>query len=1515
MFEDLRKVKSWEIIDFDGPVFDTYKIPNATKYFDAGETLPFDRARRLVSAEAIQHITESVRNGIYPIFNTSALGTSFRGNPLPFTEKWGDPNSNEYLQYLREFQKKGFEAKRKQFESLRSMLPPDVRNELSVENNLIVTQPSAGEDKVGTTYAFFNKRNIPINESLKSRTTIYDDEQGNLDKFAAAGFTNTRLTLPANFTKMPFAKVRGRPWDENYRGRMYGKYIPSYAQTPEWGNHPTLLVSPSTVQSLDYAHRNNDMHQFKMQVQGIPGSNIDESSNAATRFGVLAEDRFNAALSNTDNIDDFYRIVAGTDFKIEENGVNRAISPNWSKSQIDAVLPYLSQSYQQYILGHKMDVDGQSILLSGKPDYLKVLPPSRRHPNGAVLITDAKTSGIFGNPKTDEELRNTYHPQAASYSVMAAAAFPNADIYMGYMHMPVDGNQLSDIKWVPNRVDKYGNALPEDIEHNKTYLNSKLRSFFRGLKHHGLFNNYVSNYAGRKLVDKIGKPTVSNYIDEESREGAQQYIDAANDIITPDNPNAALAIESPDEAISKNKAIGISGELPPLDAAHVYELNGVKQTVSRLADTINNFARIRAGKNVNRDVLRSMYNEDPTGESAAWYIAEQIGEKEGPYETVNKRSNDRRLKKSVATVIDNFQAEEAAKFEAKREKELKRQEKRNREIALHTSERNATISARRRFNVASRIADLDTMPLFQFQRDRLAKQYASIDTSSNVDDPTDAQRFASALRDVNRALQAAERNTKAWTNILNVVAHTVNQPWYNGERLADVTASGLSQMNSSASGIIPRRLRSITGHTTAIGQDLAHLWWDENYNLKYKVVETARPVYTSVASGIGAVVGGVIGGPLGAIAGGAAGVGLAGIPSFISQVKGNIAERNLKTSIGHADIALNIMSIFGELAKNILTLPLKVFTNAVKVAAGSLTASAVLIDRFMKQGLDSLQSLGNPIKGLSGVRGYSQYQGLGFADTFLGHQKGTTNAGLEAFGAAQSRLYSLGELDDNRVISSAILGVFNEVYGNHEDPEAAHARMVNKLARDYANGDKRQRRNILAMSRDIDASLPQTLQVMNDMGITDFNELKQPPGVYWRGIGDGERGAMRWTNAQWQATKEMLGVTKMRIASRIWNRVGRNFYNGVSHTGDLISQGHWKDWESLDDEGNVVKHKGAINTALGTFRELIDNIKEWWNTSELSSAIVEFIQEAVDNVKEWLKNLDISGLATTVGAKISELFGNINWQSLMEGPLGGVVGVIENIGKMLINTFINAFNTLRGMRFDMKEFILSGGKKGLDFGAGSLTNEALIEHLSYGWTPKTWTDDAGVVHHSLQEVVTQTDLGTELAVALQGKTSTLGLMRRFGNKAMETVGTDQSGRAIPLGEYVAMLIASTKEGKGKWDPRLEWTALWQGTTGTQWGDTTWLGTKLSDFTGSTPGTRQVNEYASNAVEQVVKKVGDAKDAGRIIVDAARDSTMKLKIYVVDKNGVEREAQVSDIKGPDGSREAVLRLFSEQLVKG
>lgn len=1544
---DILRAKSFEIIDFDGPIFDTYTVKNAPKYFDAGSTAPFDRTKDLVSAEAVSHINQAVRKGIYPIFNTAALGTTFRGNPLPFTKSWGDPNSDTYLQHLREFQKKGYDAKRRQFESLMSRLAPDVRAQLSAEKNLIVTQPSAGEDKIMTTQGFFNKHNMVMDDWVKQNTTVFDDEQSNLDKFAAAGFMNTRLTLPANFAKMPFAKDRGAPWPgilHNFitdsQGKTFyvnrgNKYLPTYASpahgwkgprilsTPHWGTYPTVLLSPSTVQSLDYAkHQHNPaaISDYTMKLLGIPGHGVDETSNAASEFGVMAEDRLNAALTQTSNTDDFYKFITSEDFKVPFNGGTRAIIPNWSKQQVEAIIPFLSRAQQQRVMGSSINIDGQDVWLTGKPDYYKYIPPDKQNPKGKVIITDAKTSGIYGKAKTDEQMRMDYHPQMSAYTWMAqkeleARGLSDVPIYAGFLKMPVNGNSIDEIRWVPNSIDKNGNPIPENIPKHETYLKSKFSQYFRNLKVMGVLDQYAKKNAGQRL--RVTTPVFNNEIaDIASLTEGTAALDVADVTPTIENGNnPTLPATSIDEQIAADKRIGLRDVPSPGEETRLYELNSLKQSFVRLQDTLNNYVMHRAGKYVNRDVLRSMYKEDPTGESAAWYISEQIGEKKGPYEKAP--DGTQHLKKSVSRVIDDFQIEESVREEEKRQKETERLEKKLEKENFARAERNATISARRRFNVASRIADLDTMPLFQFQRDRLAQQYASINTDSNVDDPTDAQRFASALRDVNKALQAAERNTKAWTGVLNTVAHTINQPWYNGEQLANTASQGLSQMNTSASGIIPRRLRGVTGHTTAIGQDIAKLWWDENYNLKYKAVETARPVYTGVASSAGMVIGGVVGGPIGAMIGGAAGVGLAGIPSAISQVKGNIAERNLKVAIGHADIALNIMSIFGELAKNILAIPLKVFTNAIKVTAGSLTASAILIDRFMKQGLDSLQSLGNPIRGLSGVKGYRQYQGLGFADTFLGHQKGTTNAGLEAFGAAQAKLYSMGELDETRVIAAAQLGVFNDVYGNHEDPEKAYSHMVNKLVKDFGRADARGKKKLLALAGEIDSNLPQTLQVMSDMGITNFDSLKQPPGVYWRGIGDGERGAMRWTNAQWQATKEMFGITKMRLATTVWNRVGRDFYNGVSKTGDLIAQGHWKDWESLDENGNVVKHKGAINTALGTFRELIDDIKAWWNTSELSEAIVEFIQSAVDSVKDWLKGLDVSGLAATIGSKLSELFGKIDWQNISNGPLGAVAGVIENLGKMLINTFINVFNTLRGMKFDLKEFIFSNGKKGITFGAGELTNEALIEHLPDQWKPNITTDDFGRKQHYLQGLTSQTDLGTEFSVALEGKTSVLGLMRRFAGKATEIIGTDPSGRDITLGEYLAFLLDKTKELKGKFEPSLEWHAVWQGTTGTQWGDASWLGTGISDFTGRTPAVTQLNEYAGNAVSQVVKNLGgeSVKDLLHNVAGDMKDGVLKIKMYIIGQDGREQEVVLSNLSEQGKEYTAAVRLFSQQLTGG
>lgn len=1641
------------IFDIDGTTTDIYRDTKAPRKFDNGDFSPFYKTARYVSSEARDKITEAVRSGRQVFFVSNGLSTSFRGNKLPFTQHWGPEGSDEYSLNLHKFQSSSAAAKSFQFQKIVDSLPYDVAQKLNATNNLVVVHPDSGMNKVDALTNHLKSKGIALTEDLKSRFTIYDDEQKQVDIFKAAGFTDANRVIPRGFTPSPFNKdpassffpeSRGYPFaqhrDVTYARNLIEKYRdnPAYAAiykrgdlsdiergnallkmrqriaisdmrvalnssgidkrsaqyaltreklntlegntvgigypdlthnvfreisnahryidsirsgvnnspppglldnivqqyTPPkqsantaevdrlWGQYQSIVVSPTDVQALRYADSTGTISDFV--------SNLEhhvESTEMAAAIGRSVESRFNEALKQTFTYDNFHAALTGGDFSAEDDkGVTHTFPVKWNRQTTDDVADRLSGTVQQYRMTASVNTarngKNQSTLLTGIPDYMKFYTNEDGKVTGVDII-DMKTFGTTGNEKGGKNLVDKYRYQLASYAYLAKREFgKDVAVRTGILGVGVNKNgEFRSISFNPAHANKEGEWQNEDYDSVKKQVHQMLGTFYHSLALNNAIAPFVNANAGRGiknnnrrdviLSNKIGPNLSSSEYNELM--GADQKLDVAD--ITGDNPpltTGNLKNLEGNAALDRMLGRGGSGTDSALSEVVAHGLEATGQQVGRMADALNRAtARREANRYIKHDTIKSWIDEGAAAGDPTYHLDKMAQALQ--LDSAYLKNGD--LDPTIDWRMQLYEAEEAARIHKKELSAQEAEDKRQKKLQSKLYWRSIDNKFRRDALITGRIADLGSHTLMPGQLESISKLYNEVDTTSDASAPDDAQNFRNALKEVDRALREAERSTTAWLKTLTAVTSVLNQPWYNGEQLAHTASSGLGQMHSSASGIIPARLRGVTGHTTRIGQDIAQLWWDENYNLKYKAVETARPVYTSILSTLGTVGGGIIGGPAGAIAGGSLMAGFAGIPSFVSQVKGNIAERNLKTAIGHADVALNIMSIFGELAKNILSVPIKLFTNALKVTAGALSAGAVLIHRYMKQGLDSLQNLGNPVRSLSGISGYRAYQGLGFADTFLGLQKGTSNSASEAFGRAQANLYTLGQFDENRLISSALLGVFGDVYGNHDDPEAARVRMINKLARDMTTADARGRRNIMARAADIGEEIPQTLQVMYEMGITDFNKIKQPPRVYWRGIGDAERGAFRWTNAEWQATQEMLGITKSRIATRIWNRVGRGFYNGISNTGDLISQGHWKNW--VDDKG--VEHDGALNTLAKTFSNAVRTIREWWDESELSDAIKEFLTNAIDSVRKWISGLDVGELASTLSGKIADLLGGMDWEAIMQGPMKGILSIISGIGKYIENTFINTFNALRGIRFDLKEFILSGGKKGITMGWEDASSTT-FENDKWLYLKKMPKDPA---YLSFLDPNSVTNEGYALTRQLKGGMSVEGIYasmaaagvldKEVGKYVGWTSLDPDNGRSL-TGEQAMVVLLNRMLGWNAYDPWKDASAVRTlfrinpANNAIPYSDNGFLNL----FTDSTE-TDRINSVAANAAGQLVEKSGSGA-----IKERLEELKGTLRVILENPQGakVETKAELSTTTNSMYTKRVNASvLFGEMLKQG
>ena len=252
--------------------------------------------------------------------------------------------------------------------------------------------------------------------------------------------------------------------------------------------------------------------------------------------------------------------------------------------------------------------------------------------------------------------------------------------------------------------------------------------------------------------------------------------------------------------------------------------------------------------------------------------------------------------------------------------------------------------------------------------------------------------------------------------------------------------------------------------------------------------------------------------------------------------------------------------------------------------------------------------LGNPLTNLTGV-GYSEYQGLGIAEHMIGLGAGTLNSVVEDFSRQKQLFYTTGSVDTNRLVAASMLGVFNDVYG-----AGNYTSMINKLAsRNMSSSD-------MALLSRIDPHSAQVVQVMQDLGVTDLDKLKDPSfrGIYFNPLSDETRKRMRVANYEYSSVQESFGNSFKRIGLRIWEGGGKTIANTFNKFLASIAEGG--DWRS-----SLSKLRSDI---AGVFGKLFDaGDKDWVSTiktkmGELWDKVLPVIKPVVDGfIDLWVDGI------------------------------------------------------------------------------------------------------------------------------------------------------------------------------------------------------------------------------------------------------------------------------------------------------
>lgn len=359
----------------------------------------------------------------------------------------------------------------------------------------------------------------------------------------------------------------------------------------------------------------------------------------------------------------------------------------------------------------------------------------------------------------------------------------------------------------------------------------------------------------------------------------------------------------------------------------------------------------------------------------------------------------------------------------------------------------------------------------------------------------------------------------------------------------------------------------------------------------------------------------------------AIGIGaVTGTVGAVSQIYGNYKQQQMETKMLGIQNTLNTLGLITSW----ITTPFKLLQRAAKLLTGSFAGLTLSINKFMQNGIGEMSQMGNPLTELTGIN-YAAYEGTTMMDIASLFNRGSMNSVYEDFANQQKAFYTMGQVNQNRLIASSLLGIYSDVYNPSTDTKGTYNAMVNKLLASMQGQTTEQKQRTMYLAAQIDSNLPGLLRTANMLGVTDINTLTDPGrrGMYWRPLSDSQETAYRWTQYEYGAAQQQWGRSKMKIANIVWQAVGKDFYNGVNGVVDRMASNDWKG--ALDEVANW------WDTFKGKVTKAWDSIKASLNGKDGDES----------SVGSWSHSFKLLGLQIVkIALDVSQTILNI-WNSIM----------------------------------------------------------------------------------------------------------------------------------------------------------------------------------------------------------------------------------------------------------------------------
>lgn len=504
---------------------------------------------------------------------------------------------------------------------------------------------------------------------------------------------------------------------------------------------------------------------------------------------------------------------------------------------------------------------------------------------------------------------------------------------------------------------------------------------------------------------------------------------------------------------------------------------------------------------------------------------------------------------------------------------------------------------------------------------------------------TGAMHSDDAIANLYKKIDEGAESTKRWTNAIDAFKQSVGGV-YDFKRWIDAGHEQSKGVLGALKGLVPSEVLGVGArfNEAFFGAHYA------DYYGKRKIIEPITKIgNAAIAAGFA----------LAPFTGGASliasGIG-AGV-SGITQAVGTYGENKIKEK---GQILQSTIHLLGGTMDTIL-LPFRVLGKVLRTVIKSFLALSGLIGGITIKGLRNMMDMGNPLTSYTGMD-YTEYRASVAGDYGALLRKGSLESLRNTFTTDARGLYTVGKLNTNKIVAASMLGVFGDLYNptSGGDPVAS---IANKAYKNMKGASADEKSRIMYLLGEIGGSELQNLVQSMDTLNMSYEDITNPAkrGVTWTNRNDENlRKRFQLDQYEFQSIGENIKWNGMRIADKLWVKIGKPVYNGLNDIIELIADNNWQ----------------------GVFDKLKDfwkQVKNWWDNDKDVQDIKDIFNKPIQGLTDGI----INGFQS-IGTEVLKIT-----QKVMHSMWDIVYPFISNLADIDILATLSPFNK-DGIQFKSK---------------------------------------------------------------------------------------------------------------------------------------------------------------------------------------------------------------------------------------